>query len=90
MKIRKERSMENRDVRRLNDLVFAGPAEGGIVGVLRGQCPGCLSLVAVEGDRVVGVRFLKPAKADLFGGTVRYRKEFDAAVQCADEQEMER
>jgi putative acetyltransferase len=48
------------EIRRLNDLAFHGPVEGSIVDALRERCPDVLSLVAVEGGRIVGHLFFSP------------------------------
>jgi putative acetyltransferase len=42
--------------------VFAGPVEGTVVDALRESCPDALSLVAVEGDRILGHIFFSPVE----------------------------
>jgi putative acetyltransferase len=66
--IRKETPADIPSIRRLNDLVFAGPVEGTIVDAVRESCPGALSLVAVEGDRIVGHLFFSPVEIDGMSG----------------------
>jgi putative acetyltransferase len=68
MNIRKETPADFPSIRRLNDLVFAGPVEGTIVGAVRENCPGALSLVAVAGDRIVGHLFFSPVEIDGMSG----------------------
>ncbi len=60
MKIRKESPADLPEIRRLNDLVFAGSAEGSIVDAVRTSCPSALSLVAVERERIIGHVFFSP------------------------------
>src|SRR4030042_1769787 len=60
MMIRKEASTDIQDIRRLNDLVFAGLVEGIIVDSIRDRCREALSLVAVHRDQIVGHIFFSP------------------------------
>jgi len=60
MIIRKEATKDIQEIRRLNDLVFAGPLEGTIVDAIRGRCTDPLSLVAVDGDQIIGHIFFSP------------------------------
>ena len=68
MNTRKETPADVPSIRRLNDLVFAGPVEGTIVDALRESCPDALSLVAVEGDRIVGHIFFSPVAINGLSG----------------------
>jgi putative acetyltransferase len=54
MIIRKELAKDIQEVRKLNDLAFGGPVEGAIVDAIRANCTDALSLVAVEGNRIIG------------------------------------
>lgn len=69
MEIRRERSADFEEIRRLNDLAFGGPVEGSIVDALRERCPDILSLVAVERETVVGHLFFSPVAVDGLSGT---------------------
>jgi len=62
--IRKETPADIPSVRRLNDVVFAFTVEGTIVDALRENCPGVLSLVAMDGVRIVGHIFFSPVEID--------------------------
>lgn len=66
--IRKETSKDIQDIRRLNDLVFADPAEGAIVDAIRDRCPDALSLVAVEGAQIIGHIFFSPVAINGMNG----------------------
>jgi len=68
MMIRKETNTDIQDIRRLNDLVFAGPAEGTIVDAMRDRCPDALSLVAVEGTQIIGHIFFSPVAINGMNG----------------------
>ncbi len=67
--IRKEIPTDIPDIRRLNDLAFHGPVEGSIVDALRERCPDVLSLVAVQGGRIVGHLFFSPVEINGITGT---------------------
>jgi putative acetyltransferase len=51
-------------VRHVNELAFETPAEANIVDTLRQSCPNLLSLVAEDGNRVVGHILFSPAVID--------------------------
>ena len=60
--IRKETAKDIQDIRKLNDLVFSGPAEGTIVDAIRERSPESLSLVAVLNEKIVGHIFFSPVE----------------------------
>ncbi len=57
-------------MRSINERAFEGPAEAGIVDRLRRACPECLSLVAEDGDDVVGHILFSPVAVESAGRTV--------------------
>lgn len=59
--IRKEQPGDEAAVRRVNLLAFDGAAEADIVDQLRLACPEALSLVALDGDQIVGHILFTPA-----------------------------
>jgi putative acetyltransferase len=60
--IREERSDDREAVRAVNEKAFGQPAEADIVDRLRKSCSDLLSLVALEGDEIVGHILFSPAK----------------------------
>ncbi|MHC4116836.1 MAG: GNAT family N-acetyltransferase [Planctomycetota bacterium] len=68
--IRLEKAEDIPSVRIVNKQAFEQPAEAHIVDKLRLSCPEALSLVAVDGDHVVGHIFFTPATVDTGSGTV--------------------
>ena len=68
--IRGEDPKDIEAVRTLNRQAFGQPAEADIVDRLRRNCEGVLSLVAVDGDDVVGHILFSPATVEGPGGTV--------------------
>jgi putative acetyltransferase len=66
--IRRELPADIPAIRRLNDAAFGGPTEGAIVDALRARCPGVLSLVAVEEERIVGHIFFSPVAVEGLDG----------------------
>ena len=62
--IRVERQEDEGSVRVVNEQAFGQPAEADIVDRLRKSCPGLLSLVALDGDEVVGHILFSPAKIE--------------------------
>ncbi len=60
MKIRKEEAEDNQGVRRVNELAFGTPAEANLVDALRDQVQPTISLVADEGDEIVGHIMFSP------------------------------
>lgn len=62
--IRLERPEDVAQVRHVNELAFETPAEANIVNTLRQSCPNLLSLVAEDGNRVVGHILFSPAVID--------------------------
>ncbi|MBT3376238.1 MAG: N-acetyltransferase [Lentisphaerae bacterium] len=61
--IRPEQSGDIGAVRALNEAAFGDTAEASIVDSLRMACPDAVSLVAVEGDRILGHILFTPAFA---------------------------
>ncbi len=59
--IRNEQPGDEADIRRINILAFNGSAEADIVDQLRLACPEGLSLVALDGERLVGHILFTPA-----------------------------
>ena len=57
-----EREEDKEAVRAVNENAFGQPAEADIVDRLRENCPGLLSLVALEGDEIVGHLSFSPRK----------------------------
>jgi putative acetyltransferase len=62
--IREERQEDREAVRAVNENAFGQPDEAYIVDRLQKSCPGLLSLVALEGDEVVGHILFSPAKIE--------------------------
>ncbi len=60
MKVRPEKQSDHAAVRELNTAAFKQPDEAEIVDRIRANCEEVLSLVAVEGDDVVGHLFFSP------------------------------
>ena len=69
--IRDERPDDVAAVRRVNELAFGQPQEADVVEALRRACPGLLSLVALDGDELVGHILFSPATIDLADGARR-------------------
>jgi putative acetyltransferase len=59
--IRPEKPQDIPGVRHINELAFETPAEADVVDKLRQSCPDLLSLVAEDGDRLVGHILFSPA-----------------------------
>jgi hypothetical protein len=59
-------------IRRLNDAAFGGLVEGAIIDALRAHCPGVLSLVAADGERVVGTSSSRPSPSPGWWGSRRW------------------
>jgi putative acetyltransferase len=67
--IREERPGDESAIREVNDLAFGQPAEGSIVDALRASgCP-LTSLVAIDGERIVGHILFSPVTIEAQGGT---------------------
>ena len=62
--IREERPDDAAAIRDLNTAAFGRPVEAGIVDALRAACPGLVSFVAVDGDRVLGHILFSPATVE--------------------------
>ncbi len=59
--ILKERPEDVEAVRRINEMAFCREAEADVVDKLRESCPGLLSLVASQGEEVIGHLLFSPA-----------------------------
>ena len=59
--VRIEKPEDIPEVRKINELAFGQPTEANIVDKLRQACPSSISLVAEEGDALVGHIFFSPA-----------------------------
>lgn len=60
MNIRLEQEEDYKDIKTLNDRTFQGIVEGNIVDNIRASGAECISLVAVEGDEIIGHIFFSP------------------------------
>ena len=69
--IRDERPDDVAAVRRVNELAFGQPQEADLVEALRRACPDLLSLVALDGDELVGHILFSPATIDGADGARR-------------------
>ncbi len=69
--IRKEQSGDEDQIRNLNARAFGRAAEGEIVDALRRACPEYVSLVAVDGDTVLGHVLFTPATIESAEKTLR-------------------
>ncbi|HWQ18330.1 MAG TPA: N-acetyltransferase [Methanotrichaceae archaeon] len=63
--VREETPNDILAIRNINERAFGQPAEAQIVDNLRANCAGILSLVAVDGDQVVGHILFSPARIEL-------------------------
>ena len=68
--VRSERSEDHGEVRRVHELAFGQPIEAELVDRLRAACREAVSLVALEGDRVVGHILFTPVVVEGARGTV--------------------
>lgn len=64
MRVRDECPDDFDAVRAINEAAFGQPAEARLVDALRANCKTCLSLVAVDGDCVVGHILFTPVTID--------------------------
>lgn len=71
--IREERQEDKQAqaVRAVNEKAFGQPDEANIVDSLQKSCPGLLSLVALDGDEVVGHILFSPAKIEGDAKTIK-------------------
>ncbi|MGD8499573.1 MAG: N-acetyltransferase [Phycisphaerales bacterium] len=69
--IREEEVSDIWAIRNLNEVAFGGPAEADVVDRLRQVCDDCLSLVAVDGDEVVGHVMFSPATVESSDRVIR-------------------
>lgn len=70
VEIREERPEDIQQIRKVNELAFGQPMEADIVDKLRESCPRFISLVAVDGGRVVGHIFFSPVTIDVSGRVI--------------------
>lgn len=68
--IRREKPEDIEGIRTVNESAFEQTQEADIVDVLRDHCPDVLSLVAVEGNRIVGHILFSPATIQTHDGEV--------------------
>ena len=71
IKIREERAEDFKVISEINDNAFGQPEEGRIVDKIRKACEEIISLVAVEGEKVVGHIFFSPAEINHKGKTIK-------------------
>ena len=71
IKIREEKAEDYDSVREINDKAFGQVEEGRIVDKIREACEEIISLVAVEGEKVVGHIFFSPAEINHKGKTIK-------------------
>jgi putative acetyltransferase len=69
--IREEEIRDIFAIRNVNEAAFEGPAEANVVDKLRKVCDDCSSVVAVEGDEVVGHVMFSPAMVGNGDGVIR-------------------
>ena len=68
--IRIEKPEDILQIRRLNEQAFETPAEANVVDALRLACPNSLSLVAADGNQVIGHILFSPAVVDFAGSKI--------------------
>jgi putative acetyltransferase len=68
--IREEEVRDIEAIRNVNEAAFEGEAEANVVDTLRQVCDGCSSVVAVEGDEVVGHVMFSPATIENVDGDI--------------------
>jgi len=71
IKIREEKAEDYQAVREINNSAFGQPEEGRIVDKIREACDEIISLVAVEGEKVVGHIFFSPAEINYKGKAIK-------------------
>jgi putative acetyltransferase len=69
--IRREKPDDITAVRAVNETAFGQPTEAGIVDSIRMACPDAVSLVAIEGERVVGHIFFSPVVVSGPSGSIQ-------------------
>lgn len=69
IKIRAERAEDAAAVRRVNELAFGGAEEAALVDALRAAADPHVSLVATDGDEIVGHIFYSPVSLESEDGT---------------------
>ena len=69
--IREEKTEDIQAVREVNEAAFGEPTEANIVDKLRRRCEGLLSLVATDGDEVVGHILFSPATVESDNGVIQ-------------------
>jgi putative acetyltransferase len=68
--VRREKPEDIEGIRKVNECAFEQPQEAHIVDALRNRCSDILSLVAVEGNRIVGYILFSPATIQTHDGEV--------------------
>jgi putative acetyltransferase len=71
IEIREEKAEDYDAVREINDIAFGKVEEGRIVDKIREACEEIISLVAVEGEKVVGHIFFSPTEITHNGKTIK-------------------
>ncbi|MBN1546895.1 MAG: N-acetyltransferase [Syntrophaceae bacterium] len=71
IEIREEKPEDIPAIRTVNERAFEQPAEANVVDKLREVCPGILSLVAVQGGKVVGHILFSPAVIEGDGVSIK-------------------
>jgi putative acetyltransferase len=69
--IREEEVRDIGVIRNINEAAFDGPAEANVVDKLRQVCDECSSVVAVDGDEIVGHVMFSPATIENGDGVIR-------------------
>jgi putative acetyltransferase len=69
--IREEEVRDIGAIRNINEAAFDGPAEANVVDKLRQVCDECSSVVAVDGDEIVGHVMFSPATIENGDGVIR-------------------
>jgi len=68
--IREEKPGDTPTIRAINERAFGQPTEANLIDRLRASCDGLLSLVAVDGDEVVGHILFSPTTIEGDRGTI--------------------
>ena len=69
--VREEQPCDIAAVREVNESAFGRPTEATIVDCIRAACPDAVSLVAVDGDQIVGHILFSPVSASRENGSVQ-------------------
>ena len=69
--LREEQAKDIRAIRDVNEIAFGGPAEADVVDKLRQTCSELLSIVAVDGNEIVGHILFSPVTVESNDGVIR-------------------